>query len=299
MNIAITGTSGLIGSALVPALVRHGHTVAPIVRDSGHGIAWDPVAGTIDAVALEGFDAVIHLAGAGIGDRRWSNKVKELILTSRVDGTRLLTTTLANLNRPPAVFLSASAIGYYGDRGSEVLSETSTAGTGFLADVVSAWEAETAPAIAAGIRTTLLRTGIVLSREGGALAKLLPLFKLGLGGKMGHGKQWWSCISLAEHVAITMWLLENEIQGAVNLTCPEPTTNETFAKTLGHVLGRPTKLAVPAFGPKLVIGPELAEALLYTSARVEPTAAVAAGYTFIHPTLETTIRAALTIDSNE
>jgi uncharacterized protein (TIGR01777 family) len=298
MDIAITGASGLIGTALIPALERSGHNVVRVVRDQGQGISWDPVAGTIDTAGLEGIGAVIHLAGAGIGDRRWSDKVKRRILTSRVDGTRLLATTLAGLNQPPSVFLSASAIGYYGDRGSEVLSETSAAGTGFLSEVVTAWEAETAPAANAGIRTTLLRTGIVLSADGGALAKLLPLFKFGLGGKMGNGKQWWSCISLADHVSMTNWLLDNEVAGPVNLTCPEPTTNATFTKTLGQVLGRPTRLAVPSFGPKLVVGAELAEALLFTSARVEPVAATAAGYQFAHPTLESSISAALAADNS-
>ena len=299
MDIAITGASGLIGTALIPALERSGHQVVRVVRGGPHdGISWDPVAGTIDATGFEGIGAVIHLAGAGIGDRRWSDKVKRRILTSRVDGTRLLATTLAELNRPPSVFLSGSAIGYYGDRGSELLSETSAGGTGFLTDVVTAWEAETAPAAAAGIRTTFLRTGIVLSADGGALAKLLPLFKLGLGAKMGNGKQWWSCISLADQVAMTTWLLENEVAGPVNLTCPEPTTNATFTKTLGQVLGRPARLAVPSFGPKLVVGAELAEALLFTSARVEPLAATAAGYQFAHPTLEDSIRSALAVDSN-
>ena len=291
MNIAITGASGLIGTALTEHLTSAGHTVTPLTRDGSAGIAWDPAAGTIDAESLEGIDAVVHLAGAGIADKRWSDERRAVIKDSRVNGTRLLANTLAGLNKKPKVLLSGSAMGYYGDRGDEVLTETSAPGTGFLPEVCMAWEEETAPAEAAGIRVAHLRTGLVLSRNGGALAKMLPLFKLGLGGRMGKGDQWWSAISIDDEVGMIDWLLTAEISGPVNLVCPEPTTNATFTKTLGGVLGRPTLLPVPAFGPKLLLGSDLAENLLFTSARVLPAVATTAGYTFKHPTLEAALAA--------
>jgi uncharacterized protein (TIGR01777 family) len=290
MDVAITGSTGLIGNAMVPLLEGEGHRVARVGRAGRGDIGWDPEAGEIDAAGLEGLDAVIHLAGAGIGEKRWTKEVKARIRDSRVDGTRLLATTLAALDNPPSVLLSGSAIGYYGDRGDQTLTEKSDAGSDFLAGVCTAWEAETSPATAAGIRTVLLRTGIVLTPDGGALAKLLPMFKLGLGGRMGSGSQWWSSISLHDQISLMAWLLTTDVHGPVNLTCPEPTTNAQFAKTLGKVLGRPTLLPVPAFGPKLVVGSELAEALLFTSARVNPAAASTAGYEFMHPTLEGALR---------
>lgn len=184
-------------------------------------------------------------------------------------------------------------MGFYGDRGDEVLTETSAAGTGFLAEVTKAWEAETEPAEHAGIRVAHLRTGLVLSTEGGALAKMLLLFKVGLGGRLGSGAQWWSTISIDDEVSLIEWLLNNDIAGPVNLVCPEPTTNQTFTKTLGAVLGRPTKVPVPGFGPKLLLGGELAENLLFTSARVEPRRAIDAGYQFLHPTLDSALRGVL------
>lgn len=287
MRIAVTGSSGFIGSALVPHLRASGHDVVPVVRRAspaaaGDTIAWDPDAGTIDAGAFEGVDAVVHLAGAGIGDRRWNEDRKRVILESRTRSTDLLATTLAGLDRPPAALLSGSAIGYYGDRGDEVLTEASGPGHDFLADVVVAWEAAAAPAVEAGIRTVYLRTGIVLSPEGGALAKVLPLFRLGAGGKLGNGRQWWSWISLRDEIAAITHLLTSAVSGPVNLTAPEPVTNAAFTKALGTVLGRPTVVPVPAFGPKLLLGGELAEALLFTSACIRPTVLEGDGYVFAH-----------------
>lgn len=293
MHVAITGSSGLIGTALRSHLTAKGHQVTRIVRSGNDGIVWDIAAGTIDKAGLEGVDAVVHLAGEGIGERRWSDEVKASILNSRVDGTRLLASALADLDKPPSVLLSGSAIGIYGDRGDERLTESSTQGEGFLAEVTAAWEAETKPAEDAGIRVAHLRTGIVQSPEGGALKKTLPLFKFGLGGKMGSGKQYWSWISIDDEVGMIEWLLTNELSGPVNLTGPEPVTNAEFTKALGSVLGRPTFLPVPAFGPKLLLGSELAEELLFTSTRVLPEVASEAGYEFQHPTIEAALRGVL------
>lgn len=293
MDIAITGSSGLIGTALATALTAAGHNPVPVVRSGTDGIGWDPATGRIDAAGFEGIDAVVHLAGEGIGDRRWNDEVKQSILDSRVDGTTLLAQTLAGLQNPPEVLLSGSAIGYYGDRGDEVLTEESTKGHGFLADVVQAWEASAKPAIDAGIRTAFLRTGVVLSPHGGALKKMLPIFKLGAGGKMGNGTQWWSWISIDDEVGMIQWLLDNDISGPVNLVAPGATTNATFTDVLGDVLNRPTFLPVPKFGPKLLLGSELADELLFTSTRVEPAVATAGGYQFAHADLHSALRAVL------
>ena len=285
MDIAITGSSGLIGTALSRQLTADGHRVIPVTRSGSTGIHWDPAAGIIDAAALEGIDAVVHLAGEGIAEKRWTDAQKARILDSRVDGTTLLARTLASLDRPPGVLLSGSAIGYYGDRGAAELTEQSGPGDDFLADVVTAWEGATAEAEAAGIRVVHLRTGIVLSTDGGVLGKLLPLYKLGLGGKLGGGHQYMSWISIDDEVGIISWLLANEVAGAVNLTGPEPVTNRDFTKALGTQLGRPTFLTVPSFGPKLLLGGELAQGLLFSSARVRPAVAQAEGYEFQHPTI--------------
>jgi uncharacterized protein len=297
MDIAVTGATGLIGSTLVEALAADGHRPVSLVRRSPRpgedAITWDPAAGTIDADSLEGIDAVVHLAGEGIAEKRWNDAQKARILNSRVDGTTLLATTLAGLDRPPAVLLSGSAIGYYGDRGDETLTETSAPGDIFLAEVCKAWEAATATAEAAGIRVAHLRTGIVLDANGGALAKTLPLFKLGLGGRLGPGTQWWSWISADDEVGAIRFLLDADVSGPVNLTAPEPVTNAEFTKVLGQVLGRPTLLPVPAFGPKILLGSELAEQLLFTSARVLPTTLIDAGYTFVTPDLESGLRKVL------
>jgi len=299
VRVAVTGSSGLIGSALVRSLEGDGHGVVRVVRsasaggDHGATVTWDPVQGTIDAAGLEGVDAAVHLAGAGIGDERWSDDRKRVILESRTKGTALLARTLAGLAAPPAVLLSGSAVGYYGDRGDEVCTETSPAGTGYLAEVCEAWEAAAAPAVEAGIRTAFLRTGIVQTKAGGALKKTLPLFKLGLGGRFGSGKQWWSWISLADEVGAIRHLLDHDVSGPVNLTAPAPVTNAEYTSTLGSVLGRPTVLPVPSFGPKLLLGAEGAKAVLLDGQRVLPAVLERKGYTFRHPTLEAALRSEL------
>jgi uncharacterized protein (TIGR01777 family) len=296
MDVVVTGSHGLIGSALVRSLEADGHRVLRLVRSAPSGsdeARWDPRSGTIDAASLEGVDAVVHLAGAGIGDQRWTPERKRVILESRTLGTSLLARTLAELNRPPAVLASGSAIGFYGDRRDEILTEQSTPGEGFLTEVVQAWEAATAPAEEAGIRVAHLRTGIVLSAEGGALAKMLPLFRFGLGGPFGAGREWWSWISLPDEVAAIRHVLDHDIAGPVNLTAPSPVTNRELAKTLGHVMHRPAVVPVPSFGPKLLLGSELAEALLFTSAHVESTVLGASGFEFSYPDAESALRAVL------
>jgi uncharacterized protein (TIGR01777 family) len=290
MDIAVTGSTGLIGTALCRRLEADGHTAIRLVRrpvTSGESaIRWDPASGTIDAASLEGVGAVVHLAGAGIADKRWTAERKREILDSRTRSTALLSATLAGLDRKPDVLVSGSAIGFYGDRGDEALTEQSAPGKDFLAEICTVWEADTRPAVDAGVRVATIRTGIVLSAEGGALPKLLPLFKLGLGGRMGSGRQWWSWISMDDEIGAICHLLDHPVSGPVNLTAPDPRTNADFAKALGKVMGRPSILPVPSFGPKLVIGGELAKALLFTSARVLPTVLESSGYTFTHPDLE-------------
>lgn len=297
MDVAVTGSSGLIGSALVRSLEQDGHTVVPVVRRPARpgerAVTWDVEAGTIDAAGLEGVDAVVHLAGEGIAEKRWSAEQKARILRSRTHGTVLLAGALAGLDDPPSVLLSGSAIGYYGDRGDEVLTEASDPGDIFLSEVCVAWEAAAEQAVDAGIRTAFLRTGIVLDRHGGALAKTLPLFKLGLGGRLGPGTQWWSWISLEDEVRAIRFLLEADVAGPVNLTGPAPVTNADFTKALGRVLGRPTALPVPRFGPKLLLGGELAEQLLFASQRVQPSVLEQAGFAFSHPDVESALRAVL------
>ena len=295
MQNAITGASGLIGTALTGALAAAGHRPVALTRGTATGdqICWDPAKGTIDAASLEGMDAVVHLAGAGIGDHRWSESYKREIHDSRTAGTALIATTLAGLQDRPAVLLSGSAIGYYGDRGDEELTEASGAGTGFLADVCREWEAATAPASEAGIRVAHLRTGIVLSTAGGALKKQLPLFKLGVGGRFGNGRQWQSWISIDDEVAAIVHLLTADVTGAVNLTSPRPVTSAKFAKALGAALHRPAALPVPAFAPKLLLGGELADNLLFQGQRVLPAVLLGAGFTFAHPELGEALAALL------
>ena len=296
MKILITGASGLIGSALTSSLTAKGHTIVSAVRREprrNDEVRWDPKLGTIDANAFDGVDAVIHLAGAGIGDKRWTDAYKKEILESRTLGTKLLADTMASLAVKPKVFLSGSAIGIYGARGDEALTESSSHGTGFLADVCRDWEAAAAPATAAGIRTVFLRTGIVLTPRGGALKKQLPLFKLGLGGKFGNGKQWQSWISLDDEVNAIIHLLTSHVSGAVNLTAPQPVTNAEFTKTLAGVVARPALLPIPSFGPKLLLGADLADALLFTGQRVVPNVLQNDGFAFAHPTLDVALRALL------
>ena len=295
MKIVISGASGLIGTQLVEQLQQNGHDVVRLVRRAASTgeIMWDPKAGVLSASALEGADAVIHLSGAGIGDKRWTASYKREILESRTITTSLIANTIANMSRKPSVFLCGSAIGIYGPRGDEQLTEVSTNGTSFLADVCEQWEAAAKPASDAGVRTVLLRTGIVLTTKGGALKKQLPLFQLGLGGKFGNGKQWQSWISIDDEVGAIEHLLTANVSGAVNLTAPNPVTNAEFTSTLARVVKRPAFLPIPPFAPKAILGGELADALLFTGQRVIPAALNASGYQFVHPTLEVALRALL------
>ena len=296
MKVAITGSSGLLGSALVGALRGAGHTPVRLVRHDHPGpdeVAWDPAAGRLDAGALEGVDAVVNLAGAGIGDERWTDERKRLILDSRVQGTTLVSEAIAGLDRPPRVLLSASGIDYYGDTGDTVITEDAPAGHGFLSDVCVQWEGATAPAREAGIRTVLLRTGVVQSADGGALKRSLTPFKLGVGGRFGSGEQWWSWISIDDHVRAMLHLLEADVHGPANLTAPNPVTNQQYTKALGRELGRPTLLPIPMTGPRLLLGRELADTLLLASHRIVPAALEASGFEFRHPTIEACLAAVL------
>jgi len=288
MDIAITGSNGLIGKRLVGDLEADGHRVLRVVRSadsSTDSMQWDPVKGTIDAAALEGIDAVIHLAGEGIAEKRWTDEQKATIRSSRELGTTLLATTLAGLDRPPTALLSGSAIGYYGDTADRITAENGPAGTGFLPDVCIAWEAAAAPAVEAGIRTMFLRTGVVLSAKGGSLGKQLPFFKFGLGGRSGRGNQYISWISLDDEVGAIAWLLGQELDGPVNLTAPNPVTNAQFARSLGSALHRPTTV-IPMIGPRVLFGRELADTLLLESARIIPAKLTQGGYEFRHPTID-------------
>jgi uncharacterized protein (TIGR01777 family) len=296
MKILITGASGLIGQALTKQLNASGHTTVAAVRREprrNDEVQWNPATGEMSPSAFDGVDAVVHLAGAGIGDKRWTDSYKMEILQSRTLGTALLADTMASLDKKPSVFLSGSAIGIYGVRDDTELGEDAAIGTGFLADVCRDWEAASASASAAGIRTVLLRTGIVLSPKGGALKKQLPLFKLGLGGKFGNGKQWQSWISITDEVNAIIHLLTSNLSGAVNLTAPNAVTNAEFTRVLASVVSRPAILPIPSFGPKLLLGGELADALLFTGQRVVPNALVADGFHFAHPTLDVALRALL------
>lgn len=294
MKILVTGASGLVGSALVPLLAGGGHEVARLGRSTpGPGdIRWDPDAGVLDAAALEGFDGVIHLAGENIAGR-WNAARKRRIKDSRVRGTRLLAETLAGLERPPRVLVSASAIGFYGDRGDKELSEESPAGTGFLTEVCREWEAATEAAAGKGIRVVHARLGVVLSRDGGALAKMLTPFKLGAGGIVGSGRQYMSWITLEDTVAALAHLLVTETAaGPVNVVAPVPVTNREFTKALGRALRRPTLFPLPAFVARVVFG-EMADALLLGSTRVKPAGLLDSGYVFRHGSLEEGLGAVL------
>lgn len=289
MRVIISGASGLIGSALAAELRRDGHDVVKLVRraPSGEGeIQWDPANGVLAADALDGADAVVHLAGAGIGDHRWTDEYKAEIVESRVRSTTLLAETIAAGAQRPSVLLSGSAIGIYGASDGRELDESSPVGSGFLAEVCRQWEAAAAPAAAAGTRVAYLRTGIVLTPEGGALKKMLPLFKLFAGGRFGNGKQWQSWITLVDEVGAIRHLLTADVHGPVNLTAPNPITNAGFAKLLGRALRRPSFLPVPSFGPKLLLGSELADALLFTGQNVLPKVLQQSGYRFQHPRLD-------------
>lgn len=286
MDVAVTGSHGLIGSALLPVLAVAGHRVRRLVRGRpGQGeVAWDPAAGTIDADGLQGVEAVVHLAGAGIGDKRWTEARKAIVRDSRVDPTRLLATTLAGLAVPPRVMVSGSAVGWYGDRGDEVLTEDSSGGAGFLAGIVRDWERATDPAAEAGVRVVNIRSGIVQSAAGGALKKQLPLFRLGLGGPLGSGRQWTSWVSIDDEVgAISHALTTEALTGPVNVTAPGPVTNAELARAVGRALHRPAALPVPGVALGVVLGRQMVSEMVLASQRVLPTRLEASGYRFRHP----------------
>ena len=295
MRVAVTGSSGLIGTALTHHLSANGHEVVPVVRrqPDDNEIGWSVEEKRIEDNAFDGIDAVVHLAGAGIGDRRWTTSYKAELLASRTIGTALIADAVTTADNPPGALLSGSAIGYYGSSPEATFDERSGPGTGFLADLCASWEAAAGPAQTDETRLVLLRTGIVLSPAGGALAKQLPLFKMGLGGRMGSGGQWQSWISIHDVVGAIAHLLTSEVSGPVNLTSPAPVTNASFTDTLGRVLGRPTVLPIPTFGPRLLLGRELAENLLFTGQRVVPNVLSRVGYHFIHPNLELVLRSLL------
>lgn len=302
MRVLVAGSSGVIGEALVEALAGRGDEVVRLLRPQSHGdgVAWDPAAGTIEAKAVEGFDAVVNLAGRRIGEKRWTEAEKQLLWDSRIYPTRLLADTIAALEHLPAVVVNASAVGYYGDGAESILNEASTSGSGFLADLCVAWEAATDPAIQAGIRVVQLRSGIVLSMAGGALDRLLAPFgprwispfRWGLGGPVGGGGQWWSWISLGDEVRAILHLLDTEVAGPVNLVAPNPVTNRDFTRALGRVLHRPAVLPVPGFALRLLLGSELADALVLEGQRVTPAVLLESGFEFEHPDIDDGLRAA-------
>jgi uncharacterized protein (TIGR01777 family) len=290
MRIAVTGSSGLVGSALVPSLVSAGHEVVRLKRPE----QWDPDRGTIDASVFSGANAVVHLAGENIASGRWTAARKQQILDSRVNGTKLIAETISRIDPPPRVLVSASATGYYGDRGSEVLREESPSGNGFLSEVCRQWEAATGAATRQGMRVVHLRTGLVLSAHGGAIGKMLFPFKFGVGGKIGSGNQYWSWISLDDVCsAIVHCIQAAGLHGPVNIVSPSPVTNFEFTKTLGRILRRPTIFPLPVFAARLAFG-EMADALLLASARVEPTKLIASRFVFKHKELQPTLQYLLT-----
>lgn len=301
MKVIITGATGLIGSALVRSLLADGHEVTRLVRGGRKGAPspgvsdaeWDPAAGTADAAALEGCDGVVHLAGEPVAEGRWTDEKKRRIRESRVRGTRLVAETLAGLARKPRVLVSASATGYYGDRGAELLTEESAPGRDFLSEVCREWEAAARQAAEAGIRVVHPRIGVVLDADGGALPRMLTPFKMGVGGRLGSGRQYMSWITLPDVVSVIRRALEDEaLRGPVNAVSPQPVTNEEFTKTLGRVLGRPTLFAVPEFAARLAFG-EVADALLLSSQRVEPARLKEAGFSYADPELEGALRRVL------
>ncbi len=301
MKVIVTGSTGLVGQALIRSLISEGHGVTRLVRGEAQtfrapnsvAVQWEPVTGVVDAKELEGHDAAVHLAGESIADGRWTDEKKRRIRDSRVVGTRLFAETLAGLKDKPKVLVSASAIGFYGNRGSEVLVEESASGDDFLSEVCREWEKAALPASQAGIRIVHLRIGVVLSADGGALQKMLTPFKLGVGGKVGSGEQYMSWITLDDLVGIIRYALTNEeMRGPVNAVAPNPVTNAEFTKALGNVLGRPTIFPMPAFAARLAFG-EMADALLLSSTRVEPARLKESGFKFAEAEIEGALRQAL------
>lgn len=299
MRILVSGSHGLVGKALIRSLSADGHEIARLVRGkpSGGGeIEWHPNEGRIDASALEGLDAVVHLAGESIASGRWTDEKKRAIRDSRVKGTALLSNALARLSRPPSVFVSASAIGYYGDRRDEVLTEKSLPGNDFLAEVCVEWEKATRPGIEKGIRTVHARFGIILDANEGALAKMLTPFRMGIGGRIGNGKQWMSWIAIEDVVnGLISVIGDQSLSGPVNFVAPNAVTNAEFTKTLGRVLSKPTLFPVPVFGVRLAFG-EMADALLLSSQRVKPAVLEKMGFKFTQPSLESALRNILAAD---
>jgi uncharacterized protein len=293
MRIAVTGASGLLGGALVPHLRRQGHDVVRVVRAQParpDEVTWDPMAGTVDLAGLAGVEGVIHLAGAGVGDHRWTDAYKAQILDSRVRGTDTIARAMAQLEPRPGVLVSGSAIGFYGDTGDAAVDEQAPAGSGFIAEVVVAWEAAADPAREAGIRVAHPRTGLVVSGRGGAWGRLWPIFKLGGGGRLGNGRQWWSFISLRDELAALTHLLDH-LEGPVNLTAPNPATNAEVATAMGRLLRRPALLPVPAKALELVLGEFSSEVL--GSARVLPVRLQESGFRFQDPTIDGALAHAL------
>ena len=295
-RVLISGSTGLIGRTLVGRLESDGHEVVRLVRPetSGgvNGVTWDPARGILDSSKVEGFDAVVHLAGENIADRRWSEEQKRRIRDSRVVGTTLLSTTLASLDRPPKVLICASAGGYYGDRGDEVLNDLSAPGTDFIAEATREWEEACEPAAEAGIRVVNLRIGVVLTPSGGMLKRVLPIFKMGLGGRLGSGSQYFSWITLEDTIESIVWTMGNDdLWGGLNITSPNPVTNAEFTSTLGKELGRPAVFFVPRFALRIMQG-DLADVVL-SSLRMEPERLVESGFEFSHPEIEEALRSAL------
>ncbi|MDO0932554.1 TIGR01777 family oxidoreductase [Streptomyces sp. DG2A-72] len=294
-RIAVAGASGLIGSALVRSLTADGHEVVRLVRRAPRAkdeVRWDPETRRVDAAGLAGCDAVVNLAGAGVGSRRWTDAYKTKIRRSRVLGTSALAEAIASLDDPPRVFVNGSAIGFYGETGDRPVDESAPHGEGFLPELCVEWEGAAAPAQQAGVRTVFPRTGLVVAREGGAWAKLFPLFKAGLGGRMGDGRQYWSFVSLHDEVAAIRHLIDTDgLSGPFDVTAPEPLTNREITAAMGRVLHRPTLFTVPAPVLRTVLG-EMAGDVL-GSARVRPTRLLESGFTFAFPDIEGAIRAAL------
>jgi uncharacterized protein (TIGR01777 family) len=297
VKVAVSGSSGLVGSALTAALGANGHTVARLVRTGSaadsNSIRWDPLAGTLDTQALEGADAIVHLAGASIAGGRWTAARKQLLRSSRVEATQHLLEGISRLRQRPAVFVAASAIGFYGDRGDERLSESSAPGDDFLSQLARDWEASALRAESLGIRTVLLRFGVILSTRGGALPRMLTPFRLGVGGRLGSGKQWMSWLALDEATAIILYALTKEsLRGPVNAVAPNPATNAEFTRALARALHRPALFPAPAFALRLLLG-EMADALLLSSQRVFPERFIALDYAFRAPRLDEAIAGVL------
>lgn len=294
MKVVVTGSTGLIGSALVTNLQADGHDVRRLVRHApreADETQWYPSSGSLAPEVVDGVDAVVHLAGAGIGDHRWTDDYKKAIRESRVTGTTAVAEAIAAAGQPPSVFVCASAVGYYGDTGEESFDESSPSGEGFLASVVRDWEAASTPAADAGVRVVNIRTGIVLSPDGGLLKQMLPIFKLGLGGRLGSGRQWMSWVSIADHVAAVRYLMVAEnIAGPVNVTAPEPVRNKEFTKALAHAVHRPAIAVVPSVALKAALGGFAEEGAL-VSQRVLPARLEAAGFSFTFADIDSALGA--------